>query len=96
MTNGDLPSATHALPCIVCGCQLEQAIPVDIVQAWENQPYAGTAFTTRGHYGSTVFDPTDASMLELNVCDPCLTRVAAEGKVIVHAGPKDHRLWTTP
>jgi hypothetical protein len=39
-----------------------------------NQPYKGTTFFSRGHYGSTVFDPPPSSpvRLELNICDPCL------------------------
>lgn len=55
-------------PCIICGRDLESAMPGS---DW-NQPYAGTAFTSVGHYGSTVFDPMDGSFLEINVCDRCL------------------------
>lgn len=60
------------LPCIICGTELEPAFrDLD-----HNQPHGGTTFTTRGHYGSTVFDPPlsmgSDRFLELNICDPCL------------------------
>lgn len=35
-------------------------------------PIGGTAFRTYGHYGSTMFDPMDASFLEIVICDTCL------------------------
>ena len=34
--------------------------------------YSYQGVRTYGHYGSTVFDPMDASYLEIVVCDPCL------------------------
>jgi hypothetical protein len=67
------------LPCIVCGCQLDDALQ----GIEDNQPYAGTSFVTGGHYGSTAFDPMDGSRLEINVCDPCLTR-AADRRIVIH------------
>lgn len=71
------------LPCIRCWKELESAIP-DEVDDEANQPYAGTAFTTRGHYGSTVFDPMDQwSFLELNICDDCLRAAAKKGHVLL-------------
>ncbi len=61
------------LPCLVCGRELESAVPPTFGNADQNQPYAGTTFWTSGHYGSTVFDPqTTGVQLHLNVCDPCL------------------------
>lgn len=63
------------LPCLVCGRELESAIPASVrnPSGNSNQPYAGTTFWTSGHYGSTVFDPqTPMVELHLNVCDPCL------------------------
>jgi hypothetical protein len=56
-----------ALPCIACGRELHN---VDDMAG--NQPYNGTAFTTHGHYGSTIYDPMDGHYLEINVCDACL------------------------
>lgn len=56
------------LPCIVCGFQPEAESPVEGI----NQPYAATAFTSHGHYGSTAFDPMNGTFIEINVCDPCL------------------------
>lgn len=56
-----------ALPCIACGRELR-----NIDEAATNQPYAGTAFGSHGHYGSTIYDPMDGHYIEINVCDACL------------------------
>lgn len=58
---------TPTLPCFVCGTELFNIFPTS-----ENQPDEGTAFRTRGHYGSTFWDDFDGVELILNVCDPCL------------------------
>lgn len=42
----------------------------------EFQPSGGLAFRTRGHYGSTFFDPMDGSGLEIAVCDECVSQLA--------------------
>lgn len=56
-------------PCVICGGEVEAlSPPFD----YGHQPYKATTFTTRGHYGSTVFDPMDGSMLEINIHDACL------------------------
>lgn len=70
-----------ALPCIVCGRGLTNAVPGDC-----NQPADGTEFKARGHYGSGVIDPvdgpwTDFDRLTINVCDPCLTEAGRKGRV---------------
>lgn len=65
------------VPCVVCGTTLE-----NVDRDAENQPYGGTSFSTSGHYGSTAFDPMNGSMLELNLCDPCLKRASAQGRVL--------------
>lgn len=57
------------LPCIVCDKPLRPAVDQSI-----NQPAHGVVFETYGHYGSTFFDPTDGSKLEINICDDCLKR----------------------
>lgn len=57
--------------CIVCLAE---------VKNWNSEhhdenvvhPIGGTAFRTYGHYGSSVFDPMDASYLDIVVCDQCL------------------------
>lgn len=61
------------LPCIICNNPSEDVFPGDSY----NQPYKANAFTTCGHYGSTVFDPMPSFggphvWLELNICDACL------------------------
>lgn len=60
------------MKCFVCGQELEEVLPET------GTPYRGTLFQTRGHYGSTFFDPMDGSYLELVVCDDCLERKKSE------------------
>jgi hypothetical protein len=67
------------LPCIRCGRELKSAVLPDD----GNQPRAGTVFTTHGHYGSTVFDETDGSFLEIPVCDLCVLTATGEGRVLL-------------
>lgn len=58
--------------CIICQTDVENwdiAYPDKQVV----HPIGGTVFRTYGHYGSTIFDPMDASFLEVVFCDPCLT-----------------------
>jgi hypothetical protein len=58
--------------CIVCNTEVENwdiAYPEDNPQV---HPIGGTVFRTYGNYGSSVFDPMDASYLEVVVCDRCL------------------------
>lgn len=58
--------------CIICKCEVDNwdiAYPEDETKV---HPIGGTAFRTYGHYGSTVFDPMDASYLEVVFCDDCL------------------------
>lgn len=55
--------------CIVCDRDLREVFNDEDY----NQPYAGTAFKSYGHYGSTIFDPMDGkSFIELYICDTCL------------------------
>lgn len=58
--------------CVVC---YEEVDNWDI--AYPNgsnvvHPTGGTVFRTYGHYGSGIFDPMDASYLEIVVCDACM------------------------
>lgn len=77
-----------ALPCIACGRELQSC-------ARPNQPLDGLAFSSRGHYGTTVFDPMDGSALEINVCDDCLERAGERRRVLLYpaqqATPGFHR-----
>lgn len=71
------------VPCVICGKDLKAAGPGSY-----NQPSGGTAFTSRGHYGSTVFDPMPGwggpnVFLELNFCDECLSGLAEKGWVLL-------------
>jgi hypothetical protein len=59
-------------PCLICGKELACVFPDAPFDVY-NQPYKATAFTSHGHYGSTVFDPvTSSRYLEVNLCDECL------------------------
>lgn len=73
------------LPCIACGRSLEGLFEE------QNQPLGGTAFATRGHYGSGVFDPMDGSAIEINVCDDCLRLKADAGAVAHYPSTVPHR-----
>lgn len=67
-------------PCLVCGARLESVF-------WgANQPNDGLEFTSKGHYGSTVFDPGDGSYLAVNICDPCLL-VARKKRRVLYCDP---------
>lgn len=68
----------YGLKCIVCGktlCNVDSDV--------ENQPYDGTAFTSYGHYGSTVFDPMDGTFLEINICDEDLKKASKNSQVLM-------------
>ena len=58
--------------CIICNKEVENWDIAYPENSNAVHPIGGTAFRTYGHYGSTVFDPMDASYLEIVVCDPCL------------------------
>lgn len=66
------------VPCLVCGKALDDCGMGDGV----NQPHAATAFTSSGHYGSTSFDPFNASCIEINICEACLGRAMKQERVL--------------
>lgn len=68
---------TAMVPCIVCDKELQ-----NVESTCTNQPYKGTAFTSNGHYGSTSFDPMNGSMIEINICDDCLSEKGKDNKVL--------------
>jgi len=57
--------------CMLCSIEVDNwdVYPEDKPKV---HPIGGTVFRTYGHYGSSVFDPMDASYLEVVVCDSCL------------------------
>jgi hypothetical protein len=74
--------------CIVCTTEVEnwdEAYPEDSTAV---HPIGATVFRTFGHYGSTVFDPMDASYLEIVVCDICLRDRLNHTYSGVHEGTK--------
>jgi hypothetical protein len=78
-------------PCIIC------EKPLSSFDEEGNQPNDGLEFFTRGHYGSTVFDPMDGSGLAINVCDDCLTKAAEKQHVLEYAPERmtrvDYKVW---
>ena len=69
---------SDSFPCLVCGCRLDR-----VDDGNEGQPDDGLMCSTRGNYGSTVFDPEDMSYLAFNICDGCMVRKAELGRVMV-------------
>jgi hypothetical protein len=63
------------IPCFKCGGRLKNVYG-------PNQPMEGLEFTTRGHYGSTAFDPMDNTGLVINICDVCLKEGSKDGTVL--------------
>ena len=59
--------------CIKCGKQLDNWDVAYPEGASQVHPLGGTVFRSYGNYGSTVFDPLDASYLDICVCDSCLS-----------------------
>ena len=75
--NGEIVS--NPLPCFKCDKQLEGAAGPDVV----NQPYGGTVFSSRGQYGSTVFDPViSGKTIEITICDECIREKTKKRKVL--------------
>ena len=72
------------VPCIVCGYEPDTAFH----GCTSNQPYKATTFLSRGHYGSTFFDPMDGTYIEINVCDVCLERAKSDKKIVHYDGKK--------
>jgi hypothetical protein len=64
--------------CIACRKQMKNYMSGGL------QPDGGIAFYSKGHYGSTIFDPMDGSYLEIVACDECVSKAAAEG-LVFHA-----------
>ena len=58
--------------CIVCGIEVDNWDEAYPENSKVVHPIDGTVFRTYGHYGSTVFDPMDASFLEIVICCSCL------------------------
>ena len=61
------------LPCFCCGAVLVSAFPSH-PHDW--QPSDALTFHASSQYGSE-FDPMNGDMLEVNICDRCLTARAA-------------------
>lgn len=77
-----MTTETTTLPCSVCRKPLER---MDGEADW---PYAGTVFTTEGHYGSTMFDAVfGGENLRLIICDDCLDGMKSSSAIhrVVHA-----------
>lgn len=77
----------ETIPCIVCGRELKNWSyeSSDRTHMIEVHPMEGLHFQTRGHYGSTIFDPVMGDeRLDVAICDMCimknLDKVRGSGK----------------
>lgn len=64
--------------CFVCEKPLESAMYLSknkFDQTFSEGPSNATCWTTRGNYGSTLFDqaPYERDFLEISICDACLS-----------------------
>lgn len=68
------PPVTYQLGCLRCGRDLEP------ICEGSRDAWGGTTFSSRGSYGSTVFDRDlyTVDELEAIVCDDCLRKVARD------------------
>ena len=73
---------SHELPCLVCRKPL-QPVKTPPETGVVNQPWDANVFHSYGHYGATVFDASDGSFLEVNVCSACLLKAAQDGAVFL-------------
>lgn len=63
-----MPVGDGVRRCFKCGGELEL-----VHKDTPDQCHGGVTFETHGNYGSTVFDPVDATMsLVIVICDDCL------------------------
>lgn len=72
------------LRCVACHAELANIMAGEGVQ-----PDDGLAFSTSGHYGTTVFDPMDDTMLIAIICDGCLRKAAKAGSLIRYTPPRN-------
>lgn len=77
---------TKILHCIKCEKEMTN------ISRGCHQPVDGLAFHTRGHYGSSHFDPMDGSYLELSICDDCVKEAEAKG-FVGHGDPDPRHSW---
>lgn len=64
--------------CFVCEEPLESTVSVGknkFNQTFSESPSSATCWTTRGNYGSALFDqpPYETDFLEISICDACLS-----------------------
>ena len=74
------------IPCIVCNESLDN-LEYELRDGTmcEVHPMGGLHFSTRGHYGSTIFDPMGTGeTLDIAICDTCvlnnIDKVRGSGK----------------
>ncbi len=74
-----IPVNPESFPCLICGKRLERAN-----ETYEQQPNDGIMCETAGNYGSTVFDSQDGERLAFNICDECMVKAGAQGRVMTY------------
>ena len=67
--------SSELIPCFKCGQQLKNFSNND------HHPLGGLSFETRGHYGSSFFDPMDGSRLAIAICDECLKSISEKNMI---------------
>jgi len=74
--------------CISCSRQLDNVLDLGL------QPVGGLAFSSHGHYGTSVFDPMDGSCIEFAICDDCVVKAGKKGLIILHKpGADKPEVW---
>ena len=88
------------LPCLVCKKKLE--VGMLVMDAEVMYPRGGVTFTSRGNFGSKVFDPPDglsSRYLQVHICDDCVVQASIEQLVAMGTvevkEERRFRLWTT-
>lgn len=81
-------SDSSTLPCIVCGKELK-----NVFQEMEsNLPSEATSLKTVGHYGDTYFYTETCMELEVNICNPCISKAWEEGKACYYPDTDDNSI----
>lgn len=68
--------------CFKCEKELQDVQGYEDKSSTRNHPCDALSFHTKGHYGTTVFDPMDGSSLEINICDDCIKLGTKKGLVV--------------
>jgi hypothetical protein len=87
--------------CLSCRKTLKSSMPDE---PDGGPPHDGMVFTSRGNYGSALYDPTvfqdSTEFLRVVICDECVAKAAADGLIqqgLPQPVPEtQYRLWRLP